>query len=970
MISRGSEWGKWDLHLHSKYSKENRTKMEIEEILKIAIDKEIKMIAITDHSNVDGLDEIWKLYEEGKCDKGYYKELIDFLPGIELKTDKGQHGVHIISVFPKETYVGSSTKLQKVDKAFLYDNFCAKLDLTRSRIEANGQGDYAKGLLISPVHFDEAIELTHELGGLVIIHGGDKHGSVEKEIANPEGNTPDALYKALDITKIDIMSKKIDIIEIPNFKRKEAKNAKFYRSIFKKPCIIGSDSHERCQYEKLGEKCTWIKANTTFNGLKQALIDYDNRIELKEIPYQLEKVKKNATKFIEKVNVGWSSDYDGKKGCWFKDLSIPLNTGLVSIIGNKGNGKSALSEIISLMCDSKKSDRFSFLNNKKFLKNRLGDNFVGEVIWKSEDSSGQKILSYKSDENAVEKVQCIPQQYFEEICTDTELQKFTKEINGVIFSRLNEEEKEGEKSLEDLILKYTNSIESSIDYYKINLSSINQKIVELENKLKPSYKEQQEKLLDVCQAKINAHKKICPNKIEKPSLSKEKQEKYDKIINEIENEKLNIETKKKYALEVNRKIKTLKIISEKINNINTRFNNEKASIAEELKVFSFNIDEIMQLTLNLESIETKVTEYENEETITKKEYSEGELKLESLNKEKDNILLEESENIKNYDKYLKDNEEWTNTNKLYCEEKENILKEINYIDKDIVNDIEFAVKERNNVVKSIFEEKKKIVEVYDRFKQPIDKFLEDNSDIQNEYSISIRSGLIIKDSFENDFFNYINKQKRNAFRDDQYVLSKTIIKFDDILDNLDQYIDIPDVIIKVMKDYQTTVSEQIKGEKVVEFYNYIYGLDYITNRYELISDEKTLDKLSPGERGALLLIFYLLLDMSDIPLIIDQPEDNLDNQSVAKVLVPFIQEAKKRRQIIMVTHNPNLAIVADSDQIIHMKIDKEKDNNVVVECGAIEDAIMNECVVTILEGTMESFKKREVKYIREGEAYE
>lgn len=964
MISRGSEWGKWDLHLHSKYSMENRTNMEIDEIFKKAIDNQIKMISITDHSNVEALDEIWKLYNEGRCEKGWYKDLIDFVPGIELKTDKGQHGVHIISVFPKEIHVKGSNILQKVDKTFLYDNFCAKLDLTKSMIELNGQGSYSKGLLVSPVNFDKAVKLTHDLGGLVIIHGGDKHGSVEQEIANPNGYTPEELYKALDITKSDIMSKKIDIIELPNFNRREARNANFYKKTFKKPCIIGSDSHKRSQYEKLGEKCTWIKANTTFNGLKQALVDYDNRIELKEVPYQLERVKKNATKFIDKVNITWNSDYDGKKGIWFKDISIPLNTGLVSIVGNKGNGKSALSEIISLISDSKKWGKFSFLNNRKFLKNKLGNNFVGEVIWKSEDSSGQKELSYKSDENAVEKVQCIPQQYFEEICTDTELEKFTKEINGVIFSRLNEEERENEKSLEDLIIKYTNSIERSINYYKIDLSKTNQKIVELENKLKDSYKEQQRKLLEACQAKLNAHEKIRPNKISKPSLSEEKQQKYDTVIKQIETEKVNLEERKKEKLEISVKINNLNIIIDKINNINNRLISEKVNIAEELKVFSLNIDDIMQLTLNIKPIKTKITDYKNEETNIKKKYSECEAKLLSLNKEKENIIHEENENIRKYDEYLKEDEEWNNTNKLYIEEKERIVKEINYIENDIFNDIELIAKERKSIVDNIFEKKKKIVEVYDRFKKPIDKFLEENKDIQNEYSISIRSGLIIKDTFENDFFNYINKQKRNVFRDDQYMISKTIMNFDELLDDSDKYVEIPDLIVNAMRNYDTSISEQVKGERVVDLYNYIYGLDYITNRYELISYNKTLDKLSPGERGALLLIFYLLLDMSDIPLLIDQPEDNLDNQSVAKVLVPFIQQAKKRRQIIMVTHNPNLAIVADSDQIIHMKIDKENDNKVIVECGAIEDVSMNECAVTILEGTMDSFKKREEKYIR------
>ena len=234
----------------------------------------------------------------------------------------------------------------------------------------------------------------------------------------------------------------------------------------------------------------------------------------------------------------------------------------------------------------------------------------------------------------------------------------------------------------------------------------------------------------------------------------------------------------------------------------------------------------------------------------------------------------------------------------------------------------------------------------------------------SEYSISIRSGLVINEMFQEEVFSYINKQKKNAFRDDNYQLTKTVDTLAE-MDDIEQYITIADEILKKMKDYdnENIVSSQLKDNKWLEFYNYLFGLQYIQNKYELVSDNKTLEKLSPGERGALLLIFYLLLDLRDIPLVIDQPEDNLDNQSVASVLVPFIQAAKKRRQIILVTHNPNLAVVADSDQIIHVKINKEERNLVEVKSGGIENAEINDSIVTILEGTMLSFRKRDEKYI-------
>jgi len=142
----------------------------------------------------------------------------------------------------------------------------------------------------------------------------------------------------------------------------------------------------------------------------------------------------------------------------------------------------------------------------------------------------------------------------------------------------------------------------------------------------------------------------------------------------------------------------------------------------------------------------------------------------------------------------------------------------------------------------------------------------------------------------------------------------------------------------------------------------MFSLDYLNPRYNLKLNNKGLSELSPGERGGLLLIFYLILDKDDKPLVIDQPEDNLDNQSVSEILVPYIREAKKRRQIIMVTHNPNLAVVADADQIIRMDIDKENDYLVSNVSGAIENPEINKTVVDILEGKMKAFNNRRLKY--------
>ena len=77
-----------------------------------------------------------------------------------------------------------------------------------------------------------------------------------------------------------------------------------------------------------------------------------------------------------------------------------------------------------------------------------------------------------------------------------------------------------------------------------------------------------------------------------------------------------------------------------------------------------------------------------------------------------------------------------------------------------------------------------------------------------------------------------------------------------------------------------------------------------------------------------------------------------------------IKLAKQRRQIIVVTHNPNLAVVADADQVITASIDKKKMCRVTYVSGALENPTVNQHVVRYLEGTLPAFMNRDEKYIR------
>ena len=94
----------------------------------------------------------------------------------------------------------------------------------------------------------------------------------------------------------------------------------------------------------------------------------------------------------------------------------------------------------------------------------------------------------------------------------------------------------------------------------------------------------------------------------------------------------------------------------------------------------------------------------------------------------------------------------------------------------------------------------------------------------------------------------------------------------------------------------------------------------------------------------------------------DQPEGNLDNHTVAKVLVDCIKEARKRRQVFIVTHNPNLAIVCDADQIIYASMDKANGNAITYTSGSLENPNLSQRVTDVLEGTRWAFRVRDKKY--------
>jgi DNA repair exonuclease SbcCD ATPase subunit len=254
---------------------------------------------------------------------------------------------------------------------------------------------------------------------------------------------------------------------------------------------------------------------------------------------------------------------------------------------------------------------------------------------------------------------------------------------------------------------------------------------------------------------------------------------------------------------------------------------------------------------------------------------------------------------------------------------------------------------------------------------PVQDLIAKNALIRNEYKLQFQSNLVVYHEAVSENIFSIVKQNAGKLRgedESRAEVKSQIEKF-----NFAEAEGVKSFIQSVT-ELLTTSANQVqqsgtgispilrKDRKSEELYDYIYGLEYIEPKYTLLFQETPIEQLSPGQRGALLLIFYLLVDKGRNPIILDQPEENLDNETIVSLLVPVINEAKRNRQIIMVTHNPNLAVVCDAEQIVAAKFERNNRSKITYQSGSIEETQSNSNVVTILEGTKIAFDNRGGKY--------
>jgi hypothetical protein len=387
----GSTWRKWDLHVHTPESFVHHYPGEKEAAWETflsdleGLPSEFKVIGINDYLFVDGYERVLK----AKREQGRLANIDLILPVVELRLDKfggvvqrGKDG------YDKSSWsrINLHVIFDQVEPDLIRQQFLAAIAPNYSLIPgSSGEGKW-NGVITK--------ESLHKLGEAIIEsvpqNMRDAYDSPLIEGFNNLNVSTDGFKRALqnqhlagkflvaigktewDNLKWDdhTIAEKKTLINEAHLVFTAAENPEAYANARQKlmdsavnaNLLDCSDAHSLSnsdQKDRIGNCFTWIKADTTFHGLLQAIEEFEDRIYVGDNPPKRHLVKQNKTKFIRSVKVGKKPDSQLHEP-WF-DVEVPLNFDLVAIIGNKGSGKSALSDIVALAGSSKNHECFSFL---------------------------------------------------------------------------------------------------------------------------------------------------------------------------------------------------------------------------------------------------------------------------------------------------------------------------------------------------------------------------------------------------------------------------------------------------------------------------------------------------------------------------------------------------------------------------------------------------------------------------------
>jgi DNA repair exonuclease SbcCD ATPase subunit len=493
-----------------------------------------------------------------------------------------------------------------------------------------------------------------------------------------------------------------------------------------------------------------------------------------------------------------------------------------------------------------------------------------------------------------------------------------------------------------------------------SLSALNKQICRIEEKLSAVYRQKVENLCEEKKKALQALEKPAPVLQPTDDLNKD-------LSSKIESKKTNIGKLDSALFSV---LQAAKLASDtvtsckKASNQISSFRTQLLALEEDYKRLELPIPfkKIIDVRIDTNEIDSLSEQAIKEKETNQLLADEIPLKRQKMTEELEVLTSRLNEPSRLYEKYLKELEDWEinrreiigapdrpDTLNFYEHELENL--------KGLPGTLAELKGRRLQKSLVIFEKLRGLASNLKDLYVAVQKFI-NNDELAKTLEISLDVSIEER-GFAEDFLERIHQNKKGIlFRGGDGKISNLVGNFDfNDSTNIKEFLTEIDDLLTGIPDLAGLVKCDVS-----ELYDLIFSLEFLEPTYLLRLFGKRIEQLSPGQRGSLLLVFYLLVDKDQRPLIIDQPEGNLDGQYIYRTLVAAIRRAKQNRQIIIATHNSNLAVCCDSEQIIHATIDRGNSNAVQYVTGALENPELKQVVVDKLEGTPPAFQNRKDKF--------
>jgi predicted metal-dependent phosphoesterase TrpH/energy-coupling factor transporter ATP-binding protein EcfA2 len=913
----GLRWKKCDFHLHTTESQCYKADDTVESWVDAVQNAGLQCIAVTDHNSYKKIDEIIKASEK--------KKIIVF-PGVEVTCDSSK--VHILCIFDRNK-----------DGDYVRD-FLSKIDISGDQV-GNPAGCLRKNVL-------DVCSIAKDNGAIVIAAHIDEYNGISEMSAAAQDEILDRKY----IDAVQVVNKSIwdayglekDTVKLLNrlsekYGREISEEVtEKWRKAYKRakdlnfPMIASSDNPSGLHKSEhglwgIGKRYTWLKLeeHPTLESIRQAFLSSDTRVVLDEESENIP--DRDPEYWIESVELNKSIVNP------HTSITVEFNPQLNAIIGGRGSGKSTIVRLLTGALQSLDADKIKEIQDDQ--KNFYKSTKNGQGIFDKESKvsvtllragikyriSIDNIQSMDSQNISIEK--CAGDDKWEPVNID-----FLRLFKAQIFTQ---------KQIFE-IAKTPNALLGIIDSDLENASDLKKKIEASEHSVL-----EKKSIVRNLEKDIAEETKFRTNLVD-----------VNDRIEVYKNSGISgiLEQKSKFQLEKNELESYLGTSTNNATSLKTYltnmqipdYNNEKIEDSSLRKLLDEHKNSVEKVFNSIEQLRMQYAELNGQlqSSIECSQWKEDFSNNEKKYKEKCEELREKNINVDKLDELIQSRSEMQKKIDDIGDKKNKIVvarSDVKKAENNYINNINLLREERTRFLDSIIGKDSDVV-------IEIIPFGDGNDFVEQIHNIIGKKGS----SFEDDLFSIVSQMKFDQGRNIEIELEAfrkrmRKIRSEGKDDQLSTYFT-REIVNLTAEDF----------DKLVTF----YPGDRLKVSYRSGDKGKLipLSSASAGQKTTAILTFAMAY--GENPLILDQPEDDLDNKLVYDLVVKRLKNAKRKRQIIVVTHNANIPVNGDSEYVIAM--DSTSQDVRIKETGTIDDDNIRKEICDVMEGTQYAFRKRAEKY--------